>query len=291
MFATRFRTVWGGALILAVLGLVAAARPSDAQIWNKIQKHMDKAKKVQTALAPISVEDEVEIGREVSAKLIAFYHIYKNDEVTRYVNMVGETVAAQSPRHDIQYHFAVLDSPEINAFSAPGGFVFITRGALALCQDESELAGVLAHEVAHITEKHVIHVVERDKALRAGMNEASAHTAGSPYLKKMSGAVLMTTLTQGLAPADEYDADEKGVEYAHAAGYAADGLERFLVLLDKATNQGANSFWTRTHPPVADRDARIQQLIASKHWGDDGRPRLAERYVQMVAVLKSKPQS
>jgi predicted Zn-dependent protease len=288
MFGKKFRSVWEGALILAVLALVAAARPSEAQIWNKIQKHMDKAKKVQQATAPLTVEEEVEIGREVSAKLIAFYHLYKNDELTRYVSMVGETVAAQSPRHDIQYHFAVLDSPEINAFSAPGGFVFITRGALSLCQDESELAGVLAHEVAHITEKHVLHVVERDKMLRAGMEEASAHTQGSPYLKKMSSAVLMTTLTQGLAPADEYDADEKGAEYAHAAGYPADGLERFLVLLDKATNQGANSFWTRTHPPVADRNARIQQLIASQHWQDADRPALAERFQTATQMLRPK---
>lgn len=288
MSGKAFRSVWGAALIGAILATAAMPRPSEAQIWNKLKKHVEKAQEVQKALAPISTEEEVEIGREVSAKLIGYYHLYNNPDLTRYVNLVGETVAAQSPRQDIQYHFAVLDSDEINAFSAPGGFIFVTRGALKLCEDESELAGVLAHEVAHVTEKHVLHVVERDKALRAGMNEASAHTAGSAYLKKMSGAVLMTTLTQGLAPADEYDADQKGVMYAHAAGYPADGLERFLVLLDKATNQGANSFWTRTHPPVADRNTRIQQEIASEHWQDAERPKLADRFVQMTAVLRPK---
>ncbi len=279
---------WGLA-VAAALALAPAG--GHAQIWNRLQKHMEQAKKVKQAMAPLTIAQEIDIGREVSAKLIGFYHIYRNDALTRYVNLVGQTVAAQSDRHDITYHFAVLDSNDINAFSAPGGFIFITRGALALCDDESELAGVLAHEVGHVAGKHVLHIVERDKALRAGMEQASAYTPGSPYLQKMSTAVLVKTLDQGLAPADEYDADRRGVTYAYKAGYPPDGLERFLTKLNQATNQGANSFWTRTHPPVADRNARMQQFISSEHWTDAGRPRLAERYEQMVAVVKSKPQS
>jgi len=259
-----------------------------AQIWNKIQQHMDKAQKVQKALAPISVEEERDIGREVAAKLIDYFHVYKNDAVTRYVNLVGSTAAAQSERQDIQYHFAVLDSEDINAMSAPGGYVFITRGALALCQDESELAGVLAHEVGHIAGKHILHIVERDKALRAGMDEAAAHTAGSAYLKKMSNAILVKVIDQGLAPGDEFDADKRGVTYAQDAGYPADGLERFLARLGEATDQGAHSFWTRTHPPVKDRNTRIQQLITSNHWEGANRPKLDKRFALETKTLKRK---
>lgn len=277
-----------GVRILAVFALLVSARDASAQFGNILKKATEKAEKVQKAMAPMTLQEEREVGREVSAKFIGAYHLYADNALTRYVNMVGSTVAAQSERKDISYHFAVLDSDMINAFSAPGGYVFITRGALALCEDESELAGVLAHEVGHIAGKHVIHIVERDKAMRAGVDEAQAHMAGSAYLENMSKKMLIKILDQGLAPNDEFDADQRGVKYAHAAGYPADGLARFLTKLDQATEQGGKSFWTRTHPPVPDRNARIGQTISAQHWEDTDRPKLAERFAAETKAVKPK---
>lgn len=281
--------------VAVVCFLLGAATPARAQLGGFLKKAQDlanskqakEAQKMGQALQPFNVDQEKDIGREVSAKLIGFYHLYNDAGLTQYVNLVGATVAAQSPRQDIQYHFAILDSNDINAFSAPGGYVFVTRGALALCDDESELAGVLAHEVAHVTAKHVLHVIEKGRA-ESGIKEVSSdYYAGSPLLNKFAN-VGVNALTQGLAPGNEYDADQKGVGYAQAAGYPADGLERFLIKLDQATNQGANSFWTRTHPPVGDRNARIQHLIASNNWQDSDRPKLADRYATAIAALKPK---
>lgn len=276
--------------VAMVLGLAVPRGGSAApQIWGALKRHAEtvqqKTQKVQEASKPMTVDEEIQVGREVAAKVIAYYHLLNNDTLRRYVNLVGQTVAAPSERHDIRYHFAVLDSNDINAFSAPGGYVFITRGAVALCEDESELAGVLAHEVGHVAKKHVLHIVERDKMMRAGMNEASAYVPGSQYMQKVSKNILVKLLDQGLAPGDEFEADQSGVKYAHAAGYPADGLERFLVRLDQATNQGMNSFWSRTHPPVADRNSRIKQLIATQHWEDSDRPRLADRFASVTAML------
>jgi len=273
---------------IAGLLAIAALSPNAHGQFGGLRKYAEKAQKVHEATKPMTVEEEQEIGREVAAKMVAAFHVYRNDALSRYVNMVGTSVAAQSERQDIQYHFAVLNSDDINAFSAPGGYVFITRGALKLCEDESELAGVLAHEVGHVAGKHVIHIVEHDKALRAGMDEASAHAPGSAYLQNMSKNILVKIFDQGLAPADEFDADSRGVRYAYAAGYPADGLERFLVRLDQATNQGANSFFTRTHPPVKDRNERIQQQITAEHWEDAGRPALADRFTTLTAMLKTR---
>ena len=273
---------------VGILAIAALGPQARGQIFGRIKRGIDKVQQVQETTKPISVEEEQEIGREVAAKMIAAFHVYRNDALTRYVNLVGASVAAQSERQDIHYHFAVLDSDDINAFSAPGGYVFITRGALKLCEDEAELAGVLAHEVGHIAGKHVIHIVEHDKVLRAGMDEASAHTPGSAYLQNISKNILVRIFDQGLAPEDEFDADSRGVRYAHGAGYPANGLERFLVRLDQATNQGANSFFTRTHPPVKDRNERIQQQIAMEHWEDADRPALADRFTTLTAMLKTK---
>lgn len=275
--------------LVALLMVVCQARCLHAQVWNSIQRHAgtvhDKAQKAHEATRPMTVEEERSVGREVAAKVIAFFKIYPNEMLTRYINLVGATVAAQSERHDITYHFAVLDSDDINAFSAPGGYVFITRGAVALCEDESELAGVLAHEVGHVAGKHVLHIIERDKTLSAGMNEASAYTPGSDYMQRISKNVLVKLFDQGLAPGDEFDADARGVGYAYGAGYRADGLERFLTRLNQATNQGAASFWTRTHPPVDQRNTRIQKQIADQHWEDSKRPTLADRFMGATAML------
>lgn len=291
---------WTLPIVLSCL-LLGTAVPSSAQfggfgkIIKKAQdlsnsKQGQEVKKGVEALTPLTVDQEKGVGREVAAKLIGYYHLYNNPGLTHYVNLVGATVAAQSTRQDIQYHFAILDSNDINAFSAPGGYIFVTRGALALCEDESELAGVLAHEVAHVTDKHVVQVIENDKKTRTGKEVASDYAQGSPLLDRLANTGIKA-LTQGLAPKDEYQADHDGVEFAHSAGYPADGLERFLTRLDKATNQGANSFWTRTHPPVADRNAKIQQLITSNNWQDSDRPKLAERFVQETAALRGKPQT
>jgi len=282
------RTGRWAAQVLTVLALLGLAPQAKAQFGDFLKKATEKTQKVQKALQPMTVEEEREVGREVAAKMVAFFHLYKNEPLTRYVNMVGATVAAQSERQDITYHFAVLDSDDINAFSAPGGYIFITRGAVALCEDESELAGVLAHEVGHVAGKHVLKIVERDKALRAGMDEAKAYTPGSAYLHKMSKGILVKLIDQGLAPGDEYDADQRGVRYAHAAGYPADGLARFLTKLDQATAQGGKSFWTRTHPPVKDRNARIQQTITAQHWEDADRPKLADRFTLQTKMVKPK---
>jgi len=285
-------TSWMVMLAPALLLLVAGPQRAAAQ-FGGLSKVLNKAKQVQAATKPLTLEEEEGMGRSVAAKLVANYTLYNNDELTRYVNMVGDTVAAQADRQDISYHFAILDSDDINAFSAPGGYIFVTRGALALCDDESELAGVLAHEVGHVAAKHVVHVIERDKMVRAGTQEATSHmNAGqlNDMFNKLASAALVKILDQGLAPGDEYDADARGVKYAYAAGYSADGLERFLTKLDSAISHGKKSFWTRTHPPIADRNTKVQQLITSQKWDDANRPKLADRFNEAIAVLKPKAQ-
>jgi predicted Zn-dependent protease len=278
-------------LTLAILLVVAPG--ADAQVFDRVlkgvEKGAEKAEKVQKAMAPMTLEEERALGRDVAAKLIAHFGLYEDEALLRYVNLVGAAVAQQAERKDLTYHFAILNSDDINAFSAPGGYIFITRGALALCGDEAELAGVLAHEVGHIAGRHILRIIERDKGLRAGMDEAKAYVPGSERLHKMSRGVLVKMIDQGLAPSDEFDADRRALRYAHAAGYPADGLAGFLTKLDEATEQGGQSFWTRTHPPVEERNARIAETIEDREWQDADRPRLVERYAAETQAVRPKP--
>ena len=278
MTIQRTMSSMSGVVAVLTLGMwLVTAGDAQAQ-FGSLKKLKKKADTAQKALKPMTVEEEKELGREVAAKLIGYFGLIDDEALTRYVNMVGATVGAQSERQVVPYRFAILDSDSINAFATPGGFIFITRGALALCEDEAELAGVLAHEVGHVAGRHVLKIFERDKAMRAGMDEAGSRMPGSKYLQDFSKKILIKIIDQGLVPGDEYDADQRGVKYARAAGYPADGLARFLTKLDQATEQGTGSFWTRTHPPISDRNDRIGKIISKEQWEDADRPKLSERY-------------
>ena len=285
-----------------IAGLLACATmcPQAMGQFGGLKKYADKAQKIHEASKPLTVEQETDIGREVAAKMVAAFGIYANDPLKRYVNEVGDTVAAQSERQDIQYHFAVLNSTDVNAFSAPGGYVFITLGALQLCKNESELAGVLGHEIGHIAAKHIVHEIESANKKGAVASEVGSSVGdltqnqpGSDLYKKaienITRNIVMTIFKNGLPAKDEYDADERGVRYAHAAGYPADGLEQFLDAFAKATVPGgAQSYMTTTHPPVQDRNEKISKQIASENWQDADRPKLAERYSTLTAMVRTK---
>ncbi|HET7840819.1 MAG TPA: M48 family metalloprotease, partial [Terriglobia bacterium] len=258
--------------------MFGAATPAWAQLggFGKIikkaqdinnSKQAQQTKKVVSAFQPMTADQEKDIGRGVAAKIIGHYQLYNDPGVTQYVNLVGATVAAHAPpRQGIEYHFAVLDSDWVNAFSTPGGYIFVTRGALALCDDESELAGVLGHEVAHITGEHIVNIIETDRKKRVGKEVGSDYAQKGPgwlqYVKEVGVNLAVDALFQdGLPATDEFNADKTGVGYAHAAGYPADGLERFLVKMGQVSSQKGNSVMEHTHPPVADRKTAIQNEI------------------------------
>src|SRR6267154_4213004 len=144
----KFRNIF-----LGLLATILLAQPSFAQLGG-VLKNAQRVKKAADIYTPWTPEQEQAIGQASAAKLINVFHVYENPDMTRYVNLVGNTVARQSGR-SAPYHFAILDTDVVTAVSLPGGYIFITRGALANLHNEAELAGVLAHEVAHVDRRHL----------------------------------------------------------------------------------------------------------------------------------------
>ena len=153
----RLRQVAAVALVLML-----APATADAQ-FGKITK---KVKRAFDTFTPWTPEQEEEIGRAGAAKMIAVLGLYNEPGLTEYVNLVGNTVARQGER-SLHYRFAVLNTPVVNAFALPGGYIFVTRGALATMKNEAELAGTLAHEVAHVDGRHLEKAVRKKKAAAA----------------------------------------------------------------------------------------------------------------------------
>ena len=257
---SRMAPVWAAILVLG------AAAPASAQIWREATERagqvLDTAERVGAAVVPISTAQEIEIGRGVAATVAGHYTISRDPALTAYVNLVGNAVASADPRPDIVYRFAVLDSDEVNAFAAPGGYIFVTRGALALMEDESMLAGVLAHEVVHVNQRDVIEEIQDRARTEIGISEAAERVdiTGEEYLEKAIG-VGANALFMGLGREDEIEADTIGMRMATDTGYDRAGLERFVTLLEQHDDDESLSLLEKTHPDPDDRLDALEEAM------------------------------
>jgi len=243
---------------------------------------LKKSVGVVQALEPIGVEEEITLGEAVALEAFSrFGGEYPNKAWTRYINLVGQTVAEVSNRPTLPYHFAILNSEEQNAFAAPGGYIFITVGLLKSLKNEAELAGVLAHEVAHVTEKHMLETIRRGAVL--GSVSELTLTAMKQDPKMFSNAIdQMSELlfTKGLDKDKEYEADVVGIEYAYRAGYNPKGLKDYLQTLAKVEGKAESRFFT-THPSTKERISKIDTAL--NEYGDfQGLPLLTNRFQQNV---------
>jgi predicted Zn-dependent protease len=241
---------------------VAACLPASAQFGNVLGKIGDKVQKgrqVKENYTPWTPQQEEQVGQASAARLINIFGLYESPDMVRYVNLVGSAVAAQAPR-PVPYKFGILNTEVITALSLPGGYVFITRGALANMTSEAELAGTLAHEIAHVDQRHLEKEIRSKNSMQMVQNEVSEFTSGQ--LQQLASNSINTALTQHYSRDKESDADRLGVTFAQKAGYQASGLRLFLTFLESAPKtpetQRQLSLWGSTHPPFPERIASLQ---------------------------------
>lgn len=270
-------------LLTGMLAQAASAQVGD--VLRKAQKNTDRAKKVADITTPWTPEQEEAIGQASAAKLINVFDLYQNAEMVKYVNLVGNTVARQGAR-TIPYRFGILDTEVITAVSLPGGYIFITRGALANLRTEAELAGVLAHEVAHVDRRHLEQEVRAKKTAQFAKQEAASAVPTGAFLINLAGEVVTGALTTQISRDKESEADRLGTDLAAKAGYDAGGLRNFLQFLAQVPESQENKrrlgLWGSTHPPISQRVNSLNALIAN--YPQNGK-QLPERYNWYVNPL------
>lgn len=252
-----------GSLLLVLLGLAACNTDMDVnKLMSNTDRILDAAKDLTSK--EMSPAEEAEVGAASAALLLGAAPLYKNAEVERYVNQVGMWVASQTGRRDIEWRFGVLDSPNVNAFAAPSGYVLITRGLLVRLNNESELAGVLAHEITHVVKRHYVAAYMKARQLTGGVKMAQHATENRGNLDQQTtarlGNVLKGVYAKGLSEGDEFEADANGIVYATRAGYEPYGLPRVLSMYAAAENSSMFNLLVSTHP---EPNARLNRLSAS----------------------------
>lgn len=230
---------------------------------------------------PIGYEEESSIGQAIALQVVARYGgVVDQPELVRYVTLVARAVANTSDRPDIPYRVAILDHESINAFAAPAGYIFVTRGLLKQIRNEAELAAVLGHEIAHVSEKHILEVIQRSKRL-AGVTEAGlAYAISNPAaFKSVIDGAVKKLLDEGLDQAKETEADQVGEVFATRVGYDA---EAYVALLTRLRDlKGDDRAFFKTHPDFSSRIDAVQQTIRTKHLTATGLL-LQERFSRMT---------
>jgi len=227
---------------------------------------------LRKTFSDITEEEEYYIGRSVAALILSQYSVYENKSVTDYVNMVGTAVSFYSARPETYggYHFLILDTEEVNALSAPGGLIFITKGLLKSCTDEEMLAAVLAHEIAHVTAKHGLRSIKNSRLIEAFgiIGQQAVEKYGSEQLQKLTsifeqalGDVVETLIERGYDRKYEYEADIMAIETSLNTGYNPLGLRDFLQTMTVASPEAADKGWFKTHPSAEDRIVRVEREI------------------------------
>lgn len=218
----------------------------------------------------ISEDDELQIGRELDRKIQAQEAMVENDRLQKYVQQVGERVAAGSDRSDLIYRFRVIDRPQVNAFALPGGYIYIYRGLLAYMNSEAELAAVLGHEIGHVTARHAVRQ-HRNATLASLLVQIVAVRSGTPYAGDLAN-ILGVAFVAGYGRELELEADGFGADYLARAGYETDAMLRVIDILkyqevyakSRAQAEGRKPVTYHgvfsTHPK---NDARLQEVVAA----------------------------
>ena len=229
--------------------------------WNldmgNLSKMADLGSKGVKATTDIDEPREISLGEELTSKVLGSTPLWQKPDVQHYVNHVGMWLANQSERPDLPWHFGVIDTETVNAFSMPGGNVLITRGLYERLHSESELAGVLGHEISHVVKKHHLHAIEQankqdfmsSAAKMWADNKGDQH---SELMAKLANAG-MNVYTHGLDKQDEFEADRMAVVVAARGGYSPYGLVAVLQTLGSVPNDSQLQMLFDTHPRPADR--------------------------------------
>ena len=277
--------------LLAAAALCLPVAPAQAQLgglgglFDKAQK----AKKVGDSMREIGPEEEIKIGNDLAGMILGAAPLVDNAAEQHYVNRLGMWLALHTDRADLPWHFGVIATQDVNAFSTPGGYVLISQGLFERVRNESELAGVLAHEIAHVVQKHHLHALQSEMRTSAVADVGGSMVASGGVTGFLTEQVIKAgkrLYTRGLDKGDEYEADRMGVVIAARSGYSPYGLAGVLQTMSAEQDQKGMALMMKTHPNPTDRMDRLGKAMGTRL---DGLTPVADDLPSFVALRNPPP--
>lgn len=285
---------------LSILGCKAAGKLAERGLGDfigeeKAESILNVVEAARKGFEDLTPSEEYYIGRAVAANILQKYRVFEDESLTDYVNKVGRTVAWASDRPETYggYHFLVLDTEDPLAYSAPGGFVFISKGLMRMMESEEELAGVLAHEVAHISKKHGLSAIKQSRLMDAFsilVAEGKKYTSdeitklASIYEGALDDIVTML-IEKGYSRQQESEADRIGAFYSNRAGYNPKGLQSFLETLEGQEGKTFEIGLVKSHPNPGERGTALKQHLLLEGLEGKTEPVRTSRFVSMKNLL------
>jgi len=273
-----------------LLAAPAAALDLGGMLQNlDVNKVLETGQKLSAATQEMPAHEEIGLGRELAARILGAVPPVADPALQAYVNRVGRWLTLHTERPELPWHFAVVDTDAVGAFATPGGSVIVTAGLVRLMRDENELAGVLAHEISHIVQKHHVRAIMNRARARLAADVATElaaqYVAKNPLVTRALLDTGMNLYGSGLDQGDEYGADRAGMVIAARAGYDPLGLVYLLTTLDSiGAAEPRTQLLFATHPPTRSRidalGAVADQLGAYQNSLQD-----SERFAQIQGSL------
>ncbi|MDD8019580.1 MAG: M48 family metalloprotease [Acidobacteriota bacterium] len=212
----------------------------------------------------LSRSDELALGQQTDKEIIGTYGVYQDETLNQYISGVGKKLVSVSHQPDLPFTFKIMDSPVVNAFAVPGGYVYVTRGILAYLNDEAELSGTMGHEVGHVTARHSAQLYTRAQAAQLGLALGSALSRTFQKFAGLAEAGL-NVLFLSFSREHERQADDLGVLYASRAGYEASHMANMFVTLERlnpSSGKDGLPTWLSTHPDPPNRVEAVRKAAA-----------------------------
>jgi predicted Zn-dependent protease len=284
-------------MIACFIFLTASILP--APLWSEESANQFRQRPAAIKEIGLTKEDirtEVLFGQEVAARIIGRSALYENPEIMRYVNLVGNALTVHTNRPELEFHFAILENDEINSYAAPGGYIFITTGALLAMQDEAELAGILAHEIAHIAKRDIVRYLD----IRA--RESNPQTGLALFIGGPSQTTTMIFLQiwdqnntvekaldilfkNGYKQTDEFIDDKAALHYAAFAGYDPHGLVRYFERL-RSMKGKHTGILDKTHPSYKERINRLMAAIQEEGLEGSASNTFPKRFTEIKKLIQ-----
>ena len=264
---------------------------SDAAAQQKFRLRINQS--VVDEYLSEDIAAEIAFGKQVAAHVLGKLPLLESPILTRYVSLVGKTLVQHASRDDINFHFAVLNDARANAFSTPGGYVFITLGAIELAQDEAELAAILAHEIAHINARHIVNAIKirgSDSSQVSGFIRflGAAGNTGQVALGQAVDKAIALLFQEGFNKTQELEADRLATYLLAETGYDPTALSRYLQRLHNQTSHGLAD--SSTHPTSHQRLDKLHTLQKLEGLLNITFPKAKKRFDHYIKLAKDGTQ-